>query len=363
MKVCYDNIIYSLQSYGGISVYWNELSKRIKLKSDIELKVIELSKDFNKSKERVFFEERVVGYDRNVPLIFSKYLPILNRMVEDNSILHSSYYRFSLNNSIKNITTIHDFTYELHIGGLSAKVHQLQKRLAIKNSSGIICVSESTKKDLVSAYPDIDNKIVKVIRLAASDCYFPITNIDILETRFSNLKDNKILSFVGKRIKYKNFSLAISILKNLPEDYHLVIVGGGDLNTEEIEMLSCIKEQVTYFKNLTSEEINILYNISFCYLYPSEYEGFGIPILEAMQAGCPVLCQNVSSIPEVYGQVDNLVMNINCLNECCENIIKLEDATYRKKVIMQGWLNAKNFSWDKTFNQTFEFYNYINDLE
>ena len=362
MKVYYDNIIYYLQNYGGISVYWNELSKRIKQKSNIELKFIELNEDSNKFKERVFFDESNVVYDRKLSYKILKYLPISNKIVDNNSILHSSYYRFTRNKSIKHITTIHDFTYEFHIGGLSAKVHQFQKRLAIKNSAGIICISKSTKKDLLSFYPEIDNKIIKVIYSAASDCYYPIKNINILETRFSSLKDKKILSFVGKRIKYKNFSLAVSILNNLPKEYHLVIIGGGNLNKEEIEILSCIEDRFTHFKNVNSEELNLLYNISFCYLYPSEYEGFGIPVLESMQAGCPVLCQNVSSIPEVYGQVDNLVMNINSLTECCDNILKLEDENYRRKVIEQGIRNAATFSWDKTFNETFDFYNYINDL-
>lgn len=362
MKIYQDNIIYFLQNYGGISVYWNELSKRLKQKPNIELKFIELIKDPTKFKERVSLEKSDIVYDRKLSIKLLKYLPIANKIVDNNSIFHSSYFRFSINKNVKNIITIYDFTYELYIKGLSAKVHQFQKRLAIKNASGIICISESTKKDLLSFYPEIDSKIVKVIYLAASDRYYPINNINILETIFSSLKDKKILSFIGKRIKYKNFSLALSILKNLPKEYHLVIIGGGDLNKEEIEILSSIEDRFTHFKNVNSEELNILYNISFCYLYPSQYEGFGIPVLESMQAGCPVLCQNVSSIPEVYGQVDNFVMNINCLNECCENILKLEDASYRKKVIEQGILNAKNFSWDKTFNETFDFYNYINDL-
>ena len=362
MKVYYDNIIFYLQNFGGISVYWNELSKRIKLATNIDIKFIELIHSKNKFYDRDLSDKSNIIYDRKLSIKLLRYLPIVNKMVHNNSIFHSSYYRYSPNKNIKNITTVHDFTYEYHIGGLSAKVHQFQKRLAIKNSSGIICVSKNTKKDLLSFYPEIDSKIVKVIYSAASDSYYPINNINILETRFACLKDKKILSFVGKRVKYKNFSLAVSILRNLSSEYHLLIIGGGDLNKEEKEMLLGNERRVTYIKNINEEELNILYNISFCFLYPSEYEGFGIPVLESMQAGCPVLCQNISSIPEVYGKVDNLVMNVNSLTECCENILKLEDATYRKKVIEQGILNAKNFSWDKTFNETFDFYNYVNDL-
>ena len=362
MKLYLDNIIYFLQNFGGISVYWNELSKQIKLKPNIELKFIELINYPNKFKERVAVDKTNIINDRKLPINLLRYLPIGKKIVHDNAILHSSYFRFSRNKNVKNIITIYDFTYELYISGLSTKIHQFQKNQAIKNASGIICISESTKKDLISFYPDINIEIIKVIYLAASDSYYPINNINILETRFASLKDKKILSFVGKRIKCKNFSLALSILKNLSSEYHLLIIGGGDLNKEEIELLSCIKDRFTYIKNVNTDELNIVYNISFCYLYPSEYEGFGIPVLEAMQAGCPVLCQNISSIPEVYGKVDNLVMNINSLRECCDNILKLEEATYRKKVIEQGSLNAKNFSWDQTFNKTFDFYNYVNDL-
>ena len=151
----------------------------------------------------------------------------------------------------------------------------------------------------------------------------------------------------------------MDIINNLPQDYHLVIIGGGELNNNELEILSKSNGRFTHYNIVNQEELNKLYNISFCFLYPSLYEGFGIPILESMQAGCPVICQSISSIPEVYGDVENLVTNINSLDEFCNNILKLEDKEYRQRIITQGFKNASSFNWNKTAERTYDFYQEI----
>jgi mannosyltransferase len=233
--------------------------------------------------------------------------------------------------------------------------------LAVKHASGIICISKNTKKDLLSFYSDIDSEKVSVIYLAANDCFYKINEIEISKTIFKKMEGKKILSFIGNRIKYKNFSLAVEIVKKLPKDYCLMIVGGGEFTEGEKSMTVSIEDRVFYYKSLSSQELNIVYNISFCYLYLSEYEGFGIPVLEAMQASCPVLCQNVSSIPEVYGEVENIVKDLNNVEECCENVLKLENVEFRNRIIEQGKTNARKFTWDETYRQTLNFYNYINN--
>lgn len=122
------------------------------------------------------------------------------------------------------------------------------------------------------------------------------------------------------------------------------------------------EEEKSYFDNilgaeryevkvgLSNEELNQYYNSVKCLVYPSSYEGFGIPVLEAQQAGCPVIAYNTSSIPEVIGDTP-LVMQELTKEEIQEKLEKLNDDSLRKSVIEKGLENAKRFSWDKAYGE------------
>lgn len=359
MKIYLDNIVYYLQRFGGISVYWNELTKHIIQQKEFITKFIEIPNAPIKFVERISAINNQIVYDQNLNLNVLRYLPISKQKVDSDSILHSSYYRYTKKKGVKNIITVYDFTYEYFRNGLAKKIHQLQKSQAIKNAEGIICISENTKKDLLRFYPNLDEKKIRVIHLASSDLYYKNENLDIKDTPYNLLTKKKIISFVGSRVKYKNFNIVVELIKRLPDEYHLLIIGGGNLTIIENQSLLSVSQRYTHLQNINSKELNDIYNISFCYLYPSEYEGFGIPILEAMQAGCPVLCQNISSIPEVYGKVGNIVFKSNNIDEFYQNIRRLEDFNYRNKIVQQGFENAKRFCWKKTCDDTLDFYKYI----
>jgi len=354
--------VFYLQKYGGISVYWNELITYLINHKINETRYLEILAEQSKYNERTTISKDQILYDRRLPLEVLRYLPIHNVRISAPAIIHSSYYRYSKDANIKNIITVYDFTYEYFRKGIAKFIHHLQKGYAIKNADGIICISESTKNDLLKYYPNTDKRKIKVIHLASSDSFYKKNSIQIRNRYFNQYSNKKIISFVGNRIYYKNFMVAIEVIKRLPSEYHLLIIGGGNLTTREKQSLLSVTDKYTHLNNINTNELNDIYNMSFCYLYPSEYEGFGIPILEAMQAGCPVICQHKSSIPEVYGIVENIVQKVNDINEYCLNIRKLENSKYRKKIIKQGYENSKNFSWEKTCTETIEFYKYIETL-
>lgn len=351
INVVYDNIIYSLQKVGGISKYWTELIKR--QKKNIIFYELENQNIFRNSLNISTLKET------KIPLLFLRYFPFLKK-IKSGSIFHSSYYRTTFQKDIINITTVHDFTYNYFAKGITRIVHTLQKNLAIKNSDGIICVSNNTKKDLLKFFPSIDKKKIKTIYNGVDDSFFQIRNLKKTITRdLRFLIGKKIILYVGERKGvHKNFSLVLDVINSL-KDYHLVCIGGGDLDKKERKDIDkIIKKKFYHINKINTDKLNVIYNISFCLLYPSSYEGFGIPIIESMKAGCPVISTNKSSIPEISGNAAILVNKIN-KKQFVNSIQLLQNKNLRNKCIRRGIIQAKKFSWDKCFKETIKFYTKI----
>ncbi len=353
MQINYDNIIYSLQKAGGISIYWTELIKRIVKKDNVSFYESQNSNIFRKEIVIVTKEESGINFN------ILRYLPFIKKL-PSKSIFHSSYYRVALQKDVVNITTVHDFTYEYFRSGLAKYIHVWQKGFAIKKSDGIICVSENTKKDLIKFYPMIDESKIKVIYNGVGDEFINLENPkEYLTDEFERLKDKKYILYIGDRSSYKNFDIAVEVLKKL-NDYSLVVVGGKDFSTTELENMVDIKDRVYHFRGIGGDKLNTLYNNAFCLLYPSSYEGFGIPISEAMKAGCPVVSTNISSIPEVAGDSGLLVDEIK-VDSFKNEIKKLENNEFRSELINKGLEQSKKFSWDKCFDDTYSFYQEVWD--
>jgi len=292
-----------------------------------------------------FQKEMSLSYKINRYLDFQQKLP-------KGSIFHSSYYRISNQKDIVNITTVHDFTYEYYRTGLVKLVHSWQKGRAISKSDGIICVSQNTKKDLLKFYPNIKEEKIKVIYNGVSDIFCQLIEpSQYLIGDYEKLNSKKYILYVGDRNGYKNFNIAVKVTQQM-YNCALVIVGGGVLLNDEKELL---QNEYFHYQGISAADLNILYNNSFCLLYTSSHEGFGIPVAEAMKAGCPVVSTRTSSIPEVSGDAGLLVDKIE-VNEFIKAILKLENKDFRDEIVKKGFKQAKKFSWDKCFEETLEFY-------
>lgn len=350
LTIVFDNIIFSLQRAGGISNYWYELLSRVK-KSEI------LFRQFEKVNKNIFSKQLPSIKEREslISIRFLRYLPFL-RSIKTPALLHSSYYRFSLQKDVANIITVYDFTYEYFTTGLARKVHSLQKNIAIKYSAGIICISESTKRDLLKFYPTVDQEKIKVIHLGVSSSFFPILSNETPQ-KFQGLARHKFVLFVGDRSPYKNFDQAVQATLGLSE-MNLVVVGSQSFTKSELRLLSALAGRVHLFKSVDPPDLNWLYNNAFCLLYPSRYEGFGLPVLEAMRAGCPVVSTQLSSIPEVAGDAALLVQD-PVAYQFLENMKLLGNVDFRNQLIKKGYEQALQFSWDKCFEDTVSFYEEI----
>lgn len=353
-----DNIIFSLQKTGGISVYWYELVSRILSQSEINNFIIEQeNKETNIFRNKLSIDTNTVirsKYIRNSYL--TRYRVVDFKIDNQNFIFHSSYYRtISKNvkkrNNVKEVVTVHDFTYERFLGGVKKWIHAWQKKKAIESADVVVCISENTKKDLLYFYPQFLNKDIRVVYNGVSEQYRIIPELK---------KENHSMPFflfVGSRTTYKNFDFVVKAI-SLIDGYFLKIVGGS-LSKNELKLLeNYLSGRWQLLENIDNVQLNVLYNQAFALIYPSSYEGFGIPIVEAMKAGCPFICLKGSSITEVAGEAGVLMdeLNIDEFNNGVE-LIKYN----RDKIIELGLLQADLFSWDKCFNEIVDIYRELNN--
>lgn len=337
MDIFFDNIIFSLQRSGGGSLYWAQLLEKNNGKITGQI-------SYSNYTENIFAKDLVKGSPRIASLLSVK--RYINPSIKNKIpfIFHSSLYRVCKSNKAVNITTVHDFTYEYFRKDFKSILHKLQKKYSVMHSDGVICVSQNTLNDLRKFYPNY-NKPVKVVYNGYSPDYRVIPGV---------CKKRQFL-FIGSRVDYKNFEYAVRIVAEMP-GYTLKIVGGGKLTKLENEILSRdLNGSFSHVGNISNEELNHLYNESFCLLYPSLYEGFGIPVAEAQAAGCPVVCCRVSSLPEVAGDAAIYIDGAN-IEEDLKKVNQLLDEKFYANLIELGILNSQRFSWDLCASETMGFY-------
>jgi mannosyltransferase len=344
--IVFDGIVYSIQLYGGISNYFSNLLNNFTNIENIDTKMM-------------LYGKPKLSSAVSVELIHKKYrtLERYRSVIEipDKAILHSSYYRVSKSKNVKNVISLYDFTYEKFNNRFRSVPHIEQKKRALQRADAILCISENTKTDLLYYYPTINPSKIFVTYLASSDEFYP------MDFTFTQRISIPFVLFVGSRRGYKNFKTVVAGL-SLVGNIKLFIIGGGALTkVENTLLISKLPKRFTHFGYINNTQLNKLYNQAICLIYPSLYEGFGIPILEAMQANCPVICNNKSSIPEVAG--DGAILLDDCTPESISYSVKtlfVEETFlfYQKK----GIQNSLRFSWKKTSKQTFEIYELLSQL-
>jgi mannosyltransferase len=348
-NIIFDNIVFSLQKAGGISVVWTELLKTV-INSNLDYNCLE----YNNCKENIFRKllkipcQRIIKrnyLDINIQRYFNLWNPGLKQ--DEPFIFHSSYYRYCTHSKAINFSTVHDFTYEYYSFGIKKFLHCIQKHKAIKKSEYIICISETTKKDLLKFVKGIDEKKIHVIYNGVSDDY------NIIKGKINNSLYGKYIIFVGSRFGYKNFNLAVLAAKKT--NLNLVIVGDKLIKKEKTFLETELGNGSFFSLNkISNRELNILYNQAYCLLYPSLYEGFGLPVLEAQKAGCPVVVVDTPSVVEIIGNTPLIAKND--INSIIEKINLLTNKSIKQNIIELGLINASKYSWDKMAKQIISLY-------
>ena len=328
-----DPVIFKLQRNGGITRYWKALN--FSKSEDLNGKVIDLDE----------VPEKIVIFClmKYFPLNISRYLPLM-KFFKNNVIFHSSYYRFSIQRKrVKNVVTVHDCTYEMFSSGIRRLVHIMQKFWCLKFADYIIYVSENTKKDTEYFYPFVKNKQSKVIYhgISSDFCKINISDKDELLSEVKN--DIYPVIFVGSREGYKNFEFVVNALAKIDEK-SLWIVGGGELSEREILHLRTKKIYYRHFNNLNDHDLNKLYNSAEYLFYPSSYEGFGLPVLEAYCSECPVIALNASSVTEIHADTSLLMSDLTIDEFIRVHKMVLKNDTL-KEIINKNRNFAKDLTW------------------
>lgn len=280
-------------------------------------------------------------------------------------VVHFPAYTGSFTNIGNNVVTIHDVIHKVNPDWFSPKelfLLDFPIRTAIKKSTKIIAVSQSTKKDIVKYY-NIPEEKISVTLEAADSTFRPINDLSLLKSiRDKYALEGDFILCVGVLFKRRNIPRlleAFSLLKKNKNVMHkLVIAGPGrkyfDLN-EVIDKFG-LRNEVIYLGYVEQKDMPLLYNLCSFFIYPSLYEGFGLPVLEAMACGKAVITSNVSSLPEI---VDNVGLLVNPYNaeELYQAMARLiEDASLREDFGKRGLERSKVFSWDKLAKETIDIY-------
>ncbi|WP_310379657.1 glycosyltransferase family 1 protein [Flavobacterium sp.] len=361
MKILLDNIIYDKCQNGGVSNYWFELSKFLLSKQDFNNELFfyeDYFKNINFHRKQLDIPTQNLITNNTSRFVLQARISEIKIDINDFFLFHSSYYRV-LQTKVKHveIATVHDFTHNFYASFLKRKLHNALKYKSIRNSNGIICISNNTYKDLKQFCPPSKNQKVVVIHNGVSDDFFQIQEVKQFHIDFLNtyhLQQGYLL-YIGSRTSYKNFSFIISLLSET-SNFRLVVVGES-FNKSEISILNKkgLLQRIVLINNINNTGLNILYNFAHAFIYPSSYEGFGIPIIEAMKAGCPIMALKNSSITEIADNAGILFDKME-VQDFKNALTKLSFNDFRNDQIALGLDQSKKFSWTKCCEETYSFY-------
>lgn len=251
---------------------------------------------------------------------------------------------------IKSVVTIHDLIikrYPEYFPWLDRQVYDWKFRYACEHADAIVAISESTKRDIIEFY-NIPAKKIHVIYQTCHERFqqlLPSSQLQLIAQKYQ-LPSNFYL-YVGSIIPRKNLDKIIDALALLPKDLQLplVVIGNGKKYKQEVlqkvEQLQLADKVL--FPKIAYEDLPALYQLAELFLYPSAYEGFGIPILEALYSKIPIIAVNASSLPEAGGDGAYYVDKING-NELAKAIMEvIQTSTYRNTLVENGQMYLMRF--------------------
>lgn len=363
MKILYDHQCFVQQKYGGVSRYHYQLIKELNKLPNVDAKLsLKYSNNFYINEDKSF---KVKRFFPNHKFYFKRtILDYINRIYTnkdldkgDYDIFHPTYFNpYFLKHINKKpfVLTIYDCIHEKYPVIINSIDKTLEnKKFLLSKASLILAISNSTKNDLIQLY-NIPPEKIEVTYLAAS------INKSLTSPNLTvDLPKNYIL-FVGNRDYYKNFKtfiLAVEPLLKEHKDLFLICAGGSVFTNAEKNFFHYKKlENNILYKDADDVTLATLYANALAFIFPTLYEGFGIPALEAMNCNCPVVMSNSSSLPEVGGDAAIYFdpQKIDDIREKIASVIFNDEL--REDLIKKAALQRNKFSFKETALKTKQVY-------
>jgi glycosyltransferase involved in cell wall biosynthesis len=260
-------------------------------------------------------------------------------------IIHETHYLLQgghLPRGVPLMATCHDMILERHADDSPGSIDAIcRKREAFERASGIICISEHTRSDLLHHYPHLEPRVSVV--------HHGVDRIEAPASVTNPLPEYYIL-FVGVRSGYKNFANAVWAMGAsalVRQNYHLVCFGGGPLSAAERQLLADASLPANRVIQCSGDErlLAYAYKHAAALIYPSTYEGFGMPLTEAMMQGCPVLCSGASCFPEICADAAQYFdpTSVESIRQAMEEL--LDDTARRATLVRLGYQRVAKFTW------------------
>jgi glycosyltransferase involved in cell wall biosynthesis len=362
MIIRYDYQIFCKQQFGGISRYFYELIKGLENNPEngTQLDLLFSDNRYYQSlhNNTSLWNNLHFKGKKDFTYFFASCYDAYQLRHKTFDVFHPTYYNKTSLERTKGkpmVVTIHDLIDEKFHQNNPAFSGLIEARKAhIAQAHKIIAVSENTKKDLVELCQVAPEKI-EVIYHGNS-----FTN-SVLRYSLEPIVQNPYLLYLGRRDGYKNFIPFVKAVKAILQEnkaLQIICAGGGRFTKEESTLFETlgIGSQLKYLPIKTDATLASLYNNALLFIYPSLYEGFGFPIIESFQCGCPVITANCSSTIEIG------VTAATYFDPSDEASIKhsIHQMLYNKKeqekMVQLGYQRAKDFSWEKTVAKTLELY-------
>lgn len=364
MKIAFDHQIFCNQYYGGISRYFVSTAQNMQTRGHDT----RIFAPFYINCYLSEFPTRAVGgrYLNNYPAKTGRLFALLNPVLAKRGIakwqpdiVHETYFskKSMAPLGVPTVVTVYDMIHELYPDLLPANDRTSKlKRAAVERADHVICISDSTRNDLIRLFNVPEEKTSTVY--LASDAS---PTLDADRVGNSNKQPRPYLLYVGMRGGHKKFSGFVEAVAGSPRlkaDFDIVAFGGGVLTEVELEIIEHNGLSSAHVRHVSGDDtvLSRLYAGANAFVYPSLYEGFGLPPLEAMAHDCPVVSSNSSSMPEVIGSAGEFFVptDINAMSKAIEAVVYSENRT--KELINKGRERLKKFSWEKCADQTLAVY-------
>jgi len=357
MKIAFDHMIFLLQSYGGISRYFVELKKEIKLSNNVKIFCPIYLNNYIENEKNIFKFLKIKKIPKYTKKLLNSFNFNLNEIYFNlwkPDIIHKTYfsdYKYNFKKA-KKVINVWDLNHEIYHYMYNKPSDWRPKKNSLEIADHVICSSYKTRNDLIKYY-DFNIKKTSVIYQGVNK---------FKETKKINYNKEKYLLYVGSRLKYKNFKnllISLSINKQILQDFKLICFGEENINSYEkylINSLKLNKENILFVSGNDFKLQNYYLNAT-ALIFPSQNEGFGFPPLEAMSFGCPVITSNNTAILEAT----NLPHYYNFDPNIPEDISrKIQNVIYSKSninfLINYGLQRIKELSWEKTCSEILEVY-------